>query len=118
VRTESKPFVTELTSSEFLPVRDRLLEREMDALTLLTHSPMPPSNVESAVESRFGPVIDEVPAGVVTLTPTVPEPVGATAVIEASLSTVNEPALAEPNLTAVAPVKPPPVIVTLVPAFP
>ena len=106
MRTESKPLVTGLTSSEFLPVRDRLLETETDALTLLTHRPMPPSNVESAAESRFGPVIDDVPAGVVTLTPTVPEPVGATAVIELSLSTVNERALAEPNLTAVAPVPP------------
>jgi hypothetical protein len=42
-------------------------------------------------------------------------PAGAVAVIEVALLTVNEVALLLPNLTAVAPVKLVPVIVTLVP---
>src|SRR5207244_11510689 len=46
---------------------------------------------------------------------TVPLPAGEVAVIELELLTVNEVALALPNLTAVAPVKLVPVIVTLVP---
>jgi hypothetical protein len=57
-----------------------------------------------------------VPAGVVTVTSTVPEPIpfGETAVIDVAEFTVTL-ALAAPNLTAVAPVKPVPVIVTVVP---
>jgi hypothetical protein len=58
-----------------------------------------------------------VPPGVVTVTSTVP-PValaGEIAVIEVALLTVNEVADVPPNLTAVAPVNPVPVIVTEVP---
>jgi hypothetical protein len=45
----------------------------------------------------------------------VPVPFGETAVIDVAEFTVKLLALAEPNLTAVAPVKPVPVMVTLVP---
>jgi hypothetical protein len=51
----------------------------------------------------------------VTLTSTVPEPFGAVAVIEVSLLNVNVVAFVAPNLTAVTPVKPLPVIATDVP---
>ena len=61
----------------------------------------------------FGGLVFEVPPGVVTVTPTAPEPGGAVAVIESSLATENDDAPAEPNLTEVAPVKPLPVIVTV-----
>ena len=46
---------------------------------------------------------------------TVPVPAGLIAVIEVALLTVYEVAEVTPNLTAVAPVKPVPVIATLVP---
>ena len=52
------------------------------------------------------------PAGVVTVMSTVPVLAGDVAVIEVELLTVNEVALALPNLTAVAPVKLVPVILT------
>ena len=57
------------------------------------------------------------PPGVVTVMSTVPaEPAGAVAVIWVALLTTMTPvALVAPNLTAVAPVKLVPVIVTLVP---
>ena len=54
----------------------------------------------------------DVPAGVVTVTSTVPVPAGLSAVIEVSLTTVRLVAGAVPKSTAVAPVKPVPVIVT------
>jgi hypothetical protein len=54
----------------------------------------------------------------VTVISTVPEPAGATAVIEVALETVNDVAAVLPNLTAVAPVKDVPVMVTLDPARP
>ena len=50
-----------------------------------------------------------------TVTSTVPEPGGATAVIELSLVTVNDRASDAPNRTDVALLNPPPVIVTTVP---
>ena len=56
-----------------------------------------------------------VPPGVVTVTSTVPEPAGLVAVIEAALFTVKLAAAVAPNLTAVAPVKLVPVMVTEVP---
>jgi hypothetical protein len=56
-----------------------------------------------------------VPSGVVTVTSTVPVPGGETAVIEVADPTVKLVALAEPNFTAVAPLKRLPVIVTEVP---
>src|SRR6516162_9703639 len=55
------------------------------------------------------------PAGVVTVTFTVPVPAGLSAVIEVSLTTVTFVAATVPKSTAVAPVKPVPVIVTVVP---
>ena len=56
------------------------------------------------------------PPGVVTVMSTVPaEPAGAVAVIWVALLTVKLVALVAPNLTAVAPVKLVPVIVTVVP---
>jgi hypothetical protein len=58
-----------------------------------------------------------VPAGVVTVTSTVPMAVaaGAVAVIVVSLTTVKDAAAVEPKLTAVAPRKSVPVMVTRVP---
>jgi hypothetical protein len=56
-----------------------------------------------------------VPPAVVTITSTVPIPAGAVAVIWVALLTVKEPAALLPNLTAVAPEKLVPVMVTLVP---
>ena len=56
-----------------------------------------------------------VPPPVVTVMSTVPVLAGDVAVIEVELLTVKEVALALPNLTAVAPVKLVPVMVTLVP---
>jgi hypothetical protein len=56
-----------------------------------------------------------VPDGVVTVTSTVPVPAGETAVIELGELTVKLAALVEANLTAVAPVKPLPLTVTVVP---
>ncbi len=55
------------------------------------------------------------PAGVVTVTSTTPVPAGLSAVIEVSLTTVTFVAGVVPKSTAVAPVKPVPVIVTSVP---
>ena len=55
------------------------------------------------------------PAGVVTVTSTVPVPAGLLAVIVVSFTTVRFVAAVVPNSTAVAPVKPVPVIVTGVP---
>src|SRR2546421_732276 len=55
------------------------------------------------------------PAGVVTVMSTAPVPAGGTAGIWVALPTVCEVAWVPPNWTAVAPVKPVPVIVTLVP---
>ena len=56
-----------------------------------------------------------VPPGVETETLTDPVPVGDTAVISVELTTVTEVAATEPNSTDVAPVRPVPVRVTLVP---
>ena len=55
------------------------------------------------------------PAGVVTVTSTMPVPAGLSAVIVVSLTTVTSVAAVVPKSTAVAPVKPVPVIVTNVP---
>jgi hypothetical protein len=58
----------------------------------------------------------DVPLKVVTVTSTVPtDPAGAVAVIEVAELTLNEVALVVPKLTAEAPRKPVPVMVTLVP---
>jgi hypothetical protein len=57
----------------------------------------------------------DVPAGVVTVTPTFPAPAGLTAEIIVGLRTLNVVAAAVPNATPVAPAKPAPVIVTSVP---
>ena len=56
-----------------------------------------------------------VPPAVVTVTSTVPVPADEVAVIWVALLTLKKPAALPPNLTAVAPVKLVPVIVTLVP---
>jgi hypothetical protein len=59
--------------------------------------------------------VTDVPPGVVTVTSTVPVPPGDFTVILVSLTTVKLVASFEPNFTAVAPVKPEPVMVTEVP---
>ena len=61
---------------------------------------------------KVNPVLLALPFGVVTLTlPVVPA--ATTAVILVALTTVNEVAIVPPKLTAVAPVKLVPVIVTV-----
>jgi hypothetical protein len=59
--------------------------------------------------------VADVPPGVVTVIFTVPVPAGLLAVIEVALFTIYEAAAVLPNFTPLAPVKPVPVIVTLVP---
>ena len=67
----------------------------------------------SNVATGFGGVV---PAGVVTVTVILPRPrAGLTALIRVADSTVKLAAGVPPNLTAVAPVKPVPSIVTFVP---
>jgi len=63
-------------------------------------------------------LVAEVPFGVVTVTSTVPLPAGLVAVILVSLLTVKLLDAVGPNETLVAPVKPEPVMVTLVLADP
>ena len=64
---------------------------------------------------RSASLVALVPLGAVTVTSTVPVPAGEVAVIELPEVTVKLVAAVEPNLTAVAPAKPVPVIVTEVP---
>ncbi|MHC2619285.1 hypothetical protein ACVIW2_001317 [Bradyrhizobium huanghuaihaiense] len=59
--------------------------------------------------------VAEVPPAVVTLTSTVPLPAGEVAVIWVAELTVKPVAAVAPNVTAVAPVKLVPVMVTVVP---
>jgi hypothetical protein len=59
--------------------------------------------------------VSEVPPTVVTVTSTAPAPGGEVAVIDVAEFTVKLVALLAPNFTAVAPVKPVPVIATDVP---
>ena len=65
--------------------------------------------------NRSAELVALVPPGVVTVTSTVPVPAGETAVIELSELTVKLVALVEPNLTAVAPLKLVPVMLTELP---
>ena len=65
--------------------------------------------------NRSEVLVAEEPAGVVMLTSTVPVPRGVTALTCVLESTVKLVAATFPNNTAVAPAKPLPVIVTLVP---
>jgi hypothetical protein len=68
-----------------------------------------------AKENRSAALVELVPPNVVTVTSTVPKAsTGDVAVIDVAEFTVNGAAV-PPNLTAVAPVKPVPVIVTVVP---
>jgi hypothetical protein len=69
----------------------------------------------SAYVNRSALEVAVVPPAVVTCTSTVPEPAGDVAVIEVGLSTVKLAAAVEPKLTAVAPARSVPVIVTNVP---
>ena len=66
------------------------------------------------VNSSFAFTV-EVPLAVVTVISTVPVPAGAITVMLVSLFTLKLVAAVEPNLTLVVPVKPVPVMVTLVP---
>jgi hypothetical protein len=59
--------------------------------------------------------VAEVPFGVVTVTSTVPVPAGEVAVIDVGLLTTTPVAALAPKWTAVAPVNPVPVMVTVVP---
>ena len=64
---------------------------------------------------RSAALVGLVPPGVVTVTSTMPVPAGAVAVTWVSEMTVTLVAGLGPKLTAVAPVKPEPVMVTTVP---
>ena len=70
-----------------------------------------PVTVGALAKRSAGDVAD-VPFGVVTVTSTVPVPAGLSAVIVVALTTVTSVAGVRPKSTAVAPVKPVPVIVT------
>ena len=72
--------------------RERKASRESAtvALTFGLHEPVPVVNAPSEPTSMFGGLVFEVPPGVVTVTPTAPEPGGAVAVIELSLATEND----------------------------
>jgi hypothetical protein len=59
--------------------------------------------------------VAEVPFGVVTVTSTVPVPAGEVAVMDVALLTTTPVAALAPKWTAVAPVKPVPLMDTLVP---
>jgi hypothetical protein len=65
--------------------------------------------------NRSPELVALVPPAVVTVTSTVPTPAGEVAVIWVALLTVKEAAALLPKLTAVAPEKLVPVMVTLVP---
>ena len=65
--------------------------------------------------NRSAARVAEVPAAVVTVMSTVPLPGGLVAVICVAESTVNVVAAVPPKRTPVAPVKPVPVMVTVVP---
>jgi len=67
--------------------------------------------------NRSAALVGLVPAGVVTVTSTVSAPLafGETAVIDAGEFAVKLAALVEPNLTVVVPLKPVPVMFTVVP---
>ena len=65
--------------------------------------------------NRSPELVALVPFSLVTVTSTVPLPAGEVAVIWVALLTVKEPAALLPNLTAVAPEKLVPVMVTLLP---
>jgi hypothetical protein len=65
--------------------------------------------------NRSAADVGDVPPVVITLTSTVPEPAGDVAVIDVAELTVKLVAPVAPNVTAVAPVNPVPVIATDVP---
>jgi hypothetical protein len=65
--------------------------------------------------NRSAALVALVPPGVVTVTSTVPVPVGEVALMLVALLTVKLEAAVVPNFTALAPVKPVPVTVTVVP---
>ena len=92
------------------------------AVTVAVWEISPSLMLLGAVMVSFGAVklteLDTVPPAVVTEIGPVVTPVGAVAVIEVALFTVNEAAATPLNRTAVAPVKSVPVIVTIVPAKP
>ena len=110
-----------------------VLPKVWPAMARLVFSPLPPapsvppfrvSSKRTGVTAVYtlpikvkwsAPLTALVPAGVVTVTSTVPRPGGLVAAIWVPLVTENEAAAAEPNLTATAPVKSEPVIVTEVP---
>jgi hypothetical protein len=75
----------------------------------------PVTTGRATYEKRSALLVGLVPAGVVTVTSTVPEPAGEVAVTWVSETTVKPVAAVDPKLTPVAPVNPVPVIVTSVP---
>src|SRR5262245_8867644 len=114
VTAEQNSSLFGLTSSEKGRDRKGSCERATVALTLGVHDPIPAANALSEPSSMFRAREVDVPPGVVTVTATDPEPGGAPAVIRTSLATEKDEAFADPNLTAVASVKPDPVIARLV----
>ena len=103
VSAEQNPFLGGFTSSEYGRERKASRESATVALTFGFHEPVPVVNAASEPTSMFGEFRFEVPPGVCTVTPTTPEPGGATVVITLSLSTEKDGAPAEPKVTAVAP---------------
>src|SRR5437867_2389189 len=112
---ESNPGAAGAILNENVPVLASAFDCVTRAFTFECQLPRPASNVDSSVESKFGGVVSDVPPGVVTVTATVPDPAGAVAVIDASLLKVKLVAFVPPNFTEVTPVKPEPLIVTVLP---
>ena len=97
----------------------RLLRRAMK-ISPMTNNALSPQPVivgmAAGTEVNWSAaLITLVPPGVTTVTSTVPEPAGEVAVIDVAEIAITLVALAAPNLTAVAPVKLVPVMVTVVP---
>jgi hypothetical protein len=85
------------------------------SVPLVGFSPVTAGAVTALYVNWSAEEVGEVPAGVVTVTFTVPVPAGLSALISVSLTTLNEVAAVVPKSTAVVPVNPVPAIVTRVP---
>ena len=106
------PKLTAVTPAKFVPVMDTFVAPATGPM--LGAIAVTVGGLSEKVKRSAEPVA-LVPLGVVTVTSTIPLPGGEIALIEVALLTVNEDAAIDPKLTAVAPVKPVPVMVTLVP---
>ncbi len=107
------PNETAVAPMKLVPVMMKLAPPKVEPVAGLT----PVTDGALAWKVKWSAVlVAENPPGVVTVTSTVPAKcAGVTAVIKVSELTANEAAATAPNETAVAPVNPAPLIVTVVP---